>query len=278
MTQEIYVGFDCCKDYKNPTRTPRIYPRNITMNVGEVINLYLMTVHPECYKSCYTWKILNGGGFLEPEKGIETIYHAPSTNENCLSSPTIQVVCPRGSLDTIDIAVLGLPKPLSAYLKLLEWKKSIPIIKDLMIRIDPTPYYHPDMKPEYYSMNVDMYACDRSRLRRTYVGLIQRVRYVWGKPTLDKNVWLPLAAPGAPILYYGLYISGDAKTAQGELLQICRTYGLFGRLAPTPTYYKDIRPVFVAPVPTTFIPPQTIDIRKTWQRIEGCCVHDLIGV
>lgn len=278
MTPDIYQGFDCCRDYHYPARTPRIFPKNITMNVDEAINLYLRVVHPDCYDSCYTWKVLAGGGFVEPEQGIQTTYSAPSKNDDCVSSPTIQVSCPRGSLDTIDIAVNGLIKPLPAYLKLRQWWWGTPDIRELQIRISKDPYFHPDMKPLMAEMFIDLYACDRSRLLRTWVGLIQKVAFVNRTAKLFEDVWLPLAATGQPIFHYAVYVTGDIIQAAQKALRVIIPNYLFGKRAAIPTAFLKVRPLFVAPLPTNYIPPQTVDIRMTWQRMEGCCIHDLIAV
>lgn len=130
MSDEIDVGHDCCLDWLVPTRPPRIHPRKITMNAGENINLYLKTVHPECFASCFTWRIVFGGGYVDPEFGIETYYHAPPENEICGQNPLVEVSCSRGRLGGVHIAINGYRKSKLAYFDIRSWKEGTSVGED----------------------------------------------------------------------------------------------------------------------------------------------------
>lgn len=65
----------------------------------------------------YEWKIESGGGILSQKKGSYTTYTAPSENPNCDSSPTIELYCLGGLMDTIDIAITELEGGYNAYNK-----------------------------------------------------------------------------------------------------------------------------------------------------------------
>jgi len=200
VTEEIYVGFDCCNDYKYPKRTPRIYPDNITLPLDGVVNLYLRTVHPDCYDSCFTWKILKGGGYLEPEVGIQTHYHAPRWQEDCLESPLIEVRCPRKSLDKIRIGVTGTQKPIPAVLVARQWEQPEFELAEFYPHLVGMKYCDKAPRVHYWTLRIDEYDCNGTRLQRHQIGLVsQLIEALCGiKIYTDRFIPFPILPEGAP--------------------------------------------------------------------------------
>lgn len=176
MTNDIDVGFDCCNDYGDPTRTPRIYPRKPTMNTGSNINLYLKLVHPSCYESCFTWRILEGGGYLDPEFGIETYYHAPGGNEFCGQNPTIEAKCPRERMDIIRIGINGYRDEKLACFDIGGWREGKIVVNGRTLGM-PAPTKHWwNLGPQYGACEIVHRDCAGRHLLRTAVGVIQMPR------------------------------------------------------------------------------------------------------
>lgn len=191
MTAEIYKGHDCCRDALKPTKKPTIYPKNITLDTGESIKLYLRAIHPGCYESCYTWKILYGAGWLNTDTGIEVWYHAPEDNPLCLSNPVIEASCTRGPLDTIFLAINGFPKPVPAVLKIATWKQhEFELVKFYphlvgMKYCDKVPRVH------FWTLRIDEYGCDSSHTNRYQLALVgQLVEAVCGIKIVEDSFFM----------------------------------------------------------------------------------------
>ena len=175
MTEEIYVGFDCCNDYRYPKRTPRIYPDNITLPLDGVVRLDLRVVHPECYDSCFTWNILKGGGYLEPELGVYTNYHAPHWQEDCLESPLIEVRCPRKSLDKIRIGVTGTQRPIPAVFVARQWQQPEFELAQFYPHLVGMKYCDKVPRVHYWTLRIDEYDCNGSRINRHQIALVSQL-------------------------------------------------------------------------------------------------------
>lgn len=175
MTEKYFIGHDCCRDALKPTKKPTIYPKKIALEVGQSIKLYLRAIHPGCYQSCYSWKILYGGGWLNTETGIEVWYHAPSDNTLCLSNPVIEASCTRGPLDRIYIAVNGLPKPIPAVLVIGNWKKHKFELDKIYPHLVGMKYCDKEPRVEYWGITVREYGCDGSFIARYHQGLVSQL-------------------------------------------------------------------------------------------------------
>lgn len=191
MTNDIVPGFDCCNDYGDPTRTPRIYPRKPTMDTGTNINLYLKLVHPSCYASCFTWRILSGGGYIDPEFGIETYYHAPGENELCGQNPTIEARCPRERLGLIQIAINGYKEEKLACFDIGNWREGSIVVDNKLLKMPPPTKLYWNLNPDYAAIKIYHRDCAGGHLETTRVGLIQLSgldRYM--KPSRLISRWL----------------------------------------------------------------------------------------
>ncbi len=162
MTNGIEPGFDCCNDYREPHRTPRIYPRKPTMDTGTNINLYLKLVHPQCYESCFTWRITSGGGYLDPEFGIETYYHAPAENAFCGQNPTIEARCPRERLDRIQIGVNQHTQSAWAFITAGGWKDGASAVGTTCGGYLAVYPWQPFASPQFSCIQVFRRNCDGS--------------------------------------------------------------------------------------------------------------------
>ena len=189
MTEEIYVGFDCCNDYRYPKRTPRIYPDNITLPLDGVVRLDLRVVHPECYDSCFTWNILKGGGYLEPELGVYTNYHAPHWQEDCLESPLIEVRCPRKSLDKIRIGVTGTQRPIPAVFVARQWEQPEFELAHHYPHLVGMKYCDKVPKVHFWTIRIDEYDCNGTRLHRHQVRLVNQLVEAWCGIKIQANVF-----------------------------------------------------------------------------------------
>ena len=172
MTEKPIVIIDCRQDYKYPKRKPRIYPRSITMNLNEEVNLYLRTTPPLCDPACYTWEILRGGGYLIGNFGVENIYYAPTDNELCEANPHIAVSCMGKLLDKISIGITGLPKPVPALLKILKWEQPEFELATLYPHLVGMSYCDKDPRVHYWTIRIDEYGCDGSRIQRWKIGVV----------------------------------------------------------------------------------------------------------
>ena len=181
ISDNLDFSWDCCSDYQNPARTVRIYPRKPTMDTGTNINLYLKLVHPQCFESCFTWRITSGGGYLDPEFGIETYYHAPGENELCGQNPTIEARCPREQLDIIQIGINGYKVRKLACFDIQPWREGHIAIDDKTLKMPPPTKHYGDTKPKYAATRIFHRDCAGKVLRTTATGLIQMVR---GTPAL----------------------------------------------------------------------------------------------
>lgn len=175
MTENPIVVIDCRQDYKYPKRKPRIYPRNITMNLNQEVNLYLQTTPPLCDPACYTWEIVRGGGYLIGNFGIENIYYAPSKNEECVASPHIAVTCMGKLLDKISIGVTGFPKPVPATLQALKWEQPEFELAKFYPHLVGMKYCDKDPRVHYWTIRIDEYGCDGSRTNRYHIGLVAQL-------------------------------------------------------------------------------------------------------
>ena len=185
ISDNLDFSWDCCSDYQNPHRTPRIYPRKPTMDTGTNINLYLKLVHPYCYVSCFTWRILSGGGYLDPEFGIETYYHAPPENELCGQNPTIEARCPREQLDVVQIGINGYKVRKLACFDIGSWREGSIIVDKKPLKMPPPTKHFWGLEPEYAATRIFHRDCAGKVLRTTAVGLIQ-MPWAWGHPELGR--------------------------------------------------------------------------------------------
>lgn len=220
MTEEIYVGFDCCNDYKYPHRTPRIYPDNITLPLDGVVTLYLRTVHPDCYDSCYTWHILAGGGYLEPEVGIQTHYHAPRWQEDCTESPTIQVRCPRKSLDVIYIGVTGTQRPIPAVLVARQWEQPEFELERFYPDLLGMKYCAKDPRVHFWTLRIDEYDCNGKRLHRHQIGVLsQLVEAVCGIKIYTER-FRQLRLHAGDLIIWGHAIWRPLETVKSDVIRL----------------------------------------------------------
>lgn len=173
ISDNLDYSWDCCSDYQNPHRTPRIYPRKPTMNAGTNINLYLKLVHPYCYASCFTWRITSGGGYLDPEFGIETYYHAPAENELCGQNPTIEARCPRERLDVIQIGINGYKVRKLACFEIASWKTdkqySYKVLRNM---VDDVGAYR-ILRPDFATTTIYHRDCAGKHLATTHADVFQ---------------------------------------------------------------------------------------------------------
>jgi len=220
MTEKIYVGFDCCKDYKTPTRTPRIYPRNITLPLDGTVELHLRTVHPDCYDSCYTWKILKGGGYLEPEVGIKVYYHAPHWQEDCLESPLIEARCPRQSLDKIRIGVTGTQKPIPAVLVAGQWEQPEFALAEIYPHLVGMKYCDKDPKVQYWTLRIDEYDCNGKRLHRHQIGVLSQLIEAFCGIKIYTERFRQLRLHAGNLIIYGYAIWRPLETAKSDTIRL----------------------------------------------------------
>ena len=75
------------------------------MKINEEQTLMVIPCTEEFCIPEFTWKITAGGGTLNTDAGISTIYTAPPTNPNCTNNATILLSCGNKSLDTLQIAI-----------------------------------------------------------------------------------------------------------------------------------------------------------------------------
>lgn len=227
MTPQIFTGFDCRKDYKYPTRKPRIYPRNITLNTGENINLYLRTTHPQCDPACYTWKILAGGGYLVGDFGIENIYYAPSDNDLCEANPNIEVSAGRTVLDTISIGVTGLSKPVPAALKALDWIQPEVEIEHFFPHLVGLPYCIKDPRLHYWTLRIDEYGCDGSRINRHQIGLFTSLLEARWCIAIRRDYYIQLRLIGEQLQHHGYPQYGTLDDVKQRILRYWKEDYLF---------------------------------------------------
>jgi len=143
------------------------------MNTGENVNLYLKTVHPDCFKSCFTWRIVSGGGYVDPEFGIETYYHAPPENEDCGRNPTIEANCTRGNMDRITIGINGYGDSVLAYFDIMDWREGAfyqGIVMKAMVR-DLELYIK--LKPDFATTTIYHRDCSGARIATTHAEVFQ---------------------------------------------------------------------------------------------------------
>lgn len=93
MVERVYKSHDCCKDVRYPKRNIRISPRWTTALKGEEVWLFAKGVHGDCDGSCFTWKLVSGGGRLPHTEGLETAYYPPGINIDCAASAHIELWC-----------------------------------------------------------------------------------------------------------------------------------------------------------------------------------------
>jgi len=153
------------------------------MDTGTNINLYLKLVHPQCFESCFTWRITSGGGYFDPEFGIETYYHAPSDNELCGQNPTIEARCPRERLDRIQIGINGYRVEKLACFDIGSWREGNIVVKGRPFKTPPPRLWYEGLEPDYAAVLIYHRDCAGKVLRTTSVGLIQ-MAYAYGYPEL----------------------------------------------------------------------------------------------
>lgn len=100
---EITQGVDCTRRLKKPRYRLRLQRRTIHAQPSERLALRLLEVPAECSASCYVWRHVRGGGYLEDEIGEAVWFRAPSSNVGCEGSAIITVSCGEEHLDTVFI-------------------------------------------------------------------------------------------------------------------------------------------------------------------------------
>jgi len=153
------------------------------MDTGTNINLYLKLVHPQCFESCFTWRITSGGGYVDPEFGVETYYHAPAENELCGENPTIEARCPREQLDVIQIGINGYKVRKLACFDIGKWREGHIVVKGRPFKTPPHWEDYQDLDPKYAAILIHHRDCAGKVLDTTAVGLIQ-MPFAWGHPEL----------------------------------------------------------------------------------------------
>jgi len=143
------------------------------MDTGTNINLYLKLVHPKCFESCFTWRITSGGGYLDPEFGVETYYHAPGDNELCGQNPTIEARCPRERLDVVQIGINGYKVSKLACFDIGNWREGHIVVKGRPFKTGPPLPTHEGLDPDYAAILIHHRDCAGKVLDTTAVGLIQ---------------------------------------------------------------------------------------------------------
>lgn len=219
MTLKIFTGFDCRKDYKYPKRKLRIYPRNITMNIGESVDLNLLTTHPLCDPACYAWKILHGGGHLIGDFGIENIYYAPSDNDLCEANPTIAVFTTGYPIDKISIGVTGLSKPVPAVLEAKKWEQPEFELAKFYRHLVGMKYCDKDPRVHYWTIRIDEYGCDGSRTNQFKVGIVNELVEAGCGIRINKNRFVLLSSVNETWHRFWWVHTGTFEDAQTEVLR-----------------------------------------------------------
>ena len=143
------------------------------MDAGTNINLYLKLVHPKCFESCFTWRITSGGGYLDPEFGIETYYHAPPENELCGQNPTIEARCPRERLDVIQIGINGYKVRKLACFEIETWKADkLHSYRILEAMVNDVAMYK-NLKPDFATTTIYHRDCAGKHLATTHADVFQ---------------------------------------------------------------------------------------------------------
>jgi len=145
------------------------------MNLGEHRELSLRTVHPDCDEACYTWRVAAGGGRCSPDCGPSTWYWAPETTEECSASPFIQAFCRGKLIDFIYIGVTGLPKPVPAALEARSWLQPEFELAEFYPHLVGMKYCDKDPRVHYWTLRIDEYGCDGSRIHRYKIGLVSQL-------------------------------------------------------------------------------------------------------
>lgn len=273
MTQKIYTGFDCCRDYKNPKRKLKIYPRGFTMNVGEHRELSLQTVHPDCDEACFTWIVAAGGGRCSPNCGISTWYWAPETTEDCDASPFVDAFCRGKLIDSVYIGVTGLPKPVPAVLKALEWEQHEFELAEFYSYLVGMKYCDKDPRVHYWSIKIDEYGCDGSRITRHHIGLAsQLIQAGCGiKIYTDRFVRLRIRKPRS--LRHGYPIWKTLQPAKEELLRYWLYQYLFGLGTRLHRGFGIEGARWRNKKPSVLYPGDTLDVRMDKVIDLECCPH-----
>lgn len=276
MTDEIDVGHDCCKDWGDPRRPPRIYPSKITMNAGENINLYLKLVHPSCFESCFTWRILFGGGYVNPEFGIETYYHAPGENELCGVNPLIEARCPRELLGRVHIAINGYRDSKLAYFDIGNWKEGKLYSYGLLESMAKDLVMYKKLGPDFTTVTAYHRDCSGSRIATTHADVFQMAGLdAQMKPSRLYNRWM-----GTFYFPDGSHMSKEVgptydKAKYAILREFLARFVDWG--VPTGKSVAEWLP-FYATWAINVMPAagSMADVRNLGMLREGCCNYDLI--
>jgi len=246
------------------------------MNTGENANLFLKTVHPDCFESCFTWRIVSGGGYVDPEFGIETYYHAPPENEDCGRNPTIEANCSRGNMDRITIGINGYSDSKLAYFDILSWQEGAVVVDGVPKTLGPPDVHFKELNPKYAACRIFHRDCSGSLIRTTAVGLIQQP-YAWGHPNQGLR---------SDRFQQWSYENGKMK--------LWREYGPGYKAAKYQVLRQHLAPFVDFQMPTGetlahWLPwypswadesqPRAggfVDVRNAGMMDEGCCNHDLI--
>jgi hypothetical protein len=76
-----------------------------TINVGETLGLTVEQAREGCEGENYEWIEANGVGSLDAETGLNVIYTAPETGNNCPGNAEIQLICGGEVVDTLIITI-----------------------------------------------------------------------------------------------------------------------------------------------------------------------------
>lgn len=276
MTNDIIPGHDCCRDYQDPNRNPRIHPSKITMNAGENINLYLLTVHPDCYESCFTWRVKSGGGYVDPEFGIETYYHAPEENEGCAQNPVVECRCPRELVGRVHIAINGYAKPGWAYITAGQWKSGVGGVGTTCT--DPLPFYpwDPWISGTVACIRLARRNCDKSVRDYNALTIMAMVKKDPKKGYVDETDRFYSSTGILTKEGYGKIMSGSyAECKQGVInARVLMWVGAWIEAqSPKPTF-EQAREIVAGG--GLLRPGGVLDVRAPKMLKEGCCNYDLI--
>lgn len=221
---EITQGVDCTRRLKKPRFRLRLEKRNIFAQPRELVILRLLEVPAECELSCYNWRHVRGGGYLDEDVGTAVRFTAPIDNEACKGSAIIKVYCGEKHLDTALVSTTTYATPG----EILRWFYHN--------RTYPSP---PFEYTKYYATVVrSMTVYERIRVKRPPLG--------------DPAYTKPLLVPGQR--YYDEYIKYGVATGDPLPEGIIRE--------PRATWPRDWSPG--DPTPEGFTIPPGTDFPEGW--------------
>lgn len=98
-------ALNCCLDLDDPLSNVSLGYETAAMALNQTQVLTVEKAHPSCAGKYYAWAITDGPGELSAVNGLEVIYTAPASGQDCPGNATITLSCGGELMDSLIVTI-----------------------------------------------------------------------------------------------------------------------------------------------------------------------------